>query len=71
MAAHNEKKEAERREKSWRRKIWRKLRPGSISSKGEVHDAKEKQPHKVLSKPGQDVESAIPPDGKREKLGDP
>ncbi|KAJ4296263.1 hypothetical protein N0V90_006308 [Kalmusia sp. IMI 367209] len=70
MAAHNEKEEAEKKEKSWRRKIWHRIRHGSTSSRDEAHEWKEKTHKKVLSKPGLDVESAIPPDGKRDKLGD-
>lgn len=65
MAAHNEKQEAEKRERSWRRKIWHKLRHGPVGSKDDAKGTKHK---KTLSKSGQDVESGIPPSGKRESL---
>ncbi|KAL5373099.1 hypothetical protein DPSP01_012958 [Paraphaeosphaeria sporulosa] len=66
MAAHNEKQEAEKRERSWRRKIWHKLRHSSGGSSGDGKDSKHK---KTLSKSGQDVESGIAPSGKRELVG--
>lgn len=67
MAAHTEKQEAEKRERSWRRKMWHKLRYGSGRSKREGKDGKHK---KTLSQAGQDVESGIAPSGKRELVGD-
>lgn len=69
MAAHNEKLEAEKRERSWRRKIWRRIRHGSALSKDEAGDAQEKKHKKSLSKSGQDAESGIPPSGKRDSVG--
>ncbi|KAJ4345510.1 uncharacterized protein N0V89_011643 [Didymosphaeria variabile] len=66
IAAHNEKHEAEKREKSWRRKIWHKIRHPSVSSREDVKEKKHKDP---VSKSGQDVESGIPPSGKRASLG--
>ena len=65
MAAHDEKEEAEKKEKSWRRKMWHRIRHGSLSS-NEAQGAREKTDRKALSKPGLDVESAIPPSGKRD-----
>jgi len=66
-AANVEKEEAERKERSWKRRIWRKIRHGSVSSKGKVQEAKGKNDN-VVSKPGLDVESAIPPAGKRDTV---
>lgn len=71
LADQAEKEEAERKEKSWKRRIWRK-----ISRTGEKEDnaarqnekAQEQKRKKVLSHSGQDVESAIPPDGRRDSL---
>jgi hypothetical protein len=69
LAANAAKEEAVRKENSWRRKIWRKLRAGSISSKDELKDAKDRRHKKVLSASGEDVESGIPPAGTRDKIG--
>ena len=68
LAAKAEKEEAADREQSWRRKIWSRMRPNkSISSKtDELKQAKEYKRKKVLSKPGEDAESAIPPSGYRD-----
>lgn len=71
LADQAEKEEAERKEKSWKRRIWKK-----ISRSGEKEDsatregekAQEQKRKKVLSRPGQDVESGIPPEGRRESL---
>ncbi|KAJ4350769.1 hypothetical protein N0V95_004446 [Ascochyta clinopodiicola] len=71
LADQAEKEEAERKEKSWKRRIWKK-----ISRNGEKDDianrekerVKEQRRSKVLSKSGQDVESGIPPGGKRDSL---
>lgn len=78
LLAHKaEKEEAERKQKSFPRRIWQKLsRGGSISEKSELtpkqrEEAKEQKKKKWLSKTGEDVESGIPPDGKREKLDRP
>jgi hypothetical protein len=66
------KEEAERKEQSWRRRVWKRL--GHVGhEKDELKmkqrdDAKEHKRNKWLSKPGQDVESAIPPDGRRDEL---
>ena len=56
--------------------MWRKLTGNSGESEGSMMKEKEKQKQdadkhrrkKVLSKPGLDVESGIPPGGKRDKL---
>lgn len=69
LAANAAKEEAERKERSWKRKIWRKMRFGSMSSKDELSEAKEKKRKKWLSKAGEDVESGIPPDGRRASVG--
>ncbi|KAF3001325.1 hypothetical protein E8E13_005533 [Curvularia kusanoi] len=75
LADEAEKEEAERKERSWKRRIWKK-----ISGGGDKHDfntdtrekdkAKESRRKKVLSRSGQDVESAIPPAGRRESLSE-
>lgn len=65
--------EAEKKEQSWRHRIWKRL---SISSSRDKDDpagkgreeAKENKKSKWLSKTGQDVESAIPPSGTREDM---
>lgn len=69
LAENAEKAETERKEKSWRRRIWRKLRHGPISSKNELEKASKDRHEKILSRSGQDVESGIPPAGRRDKLG--
>lgn len=63
LAANAEKEEAVRKENSWRRKIWKRL---SVSSKNDLKKVEGRQQKDILSKPGEDVESAIPPDGKRD-----
>lgn len=66
-----EKEEAERKDKSWTRRIWKKIRRTGEKDDTTIQEkeqAKEKRRSKVLSKSGQDVESGIPPDGKRESL---
>lgn len=68
LAANAEREEAARKENSWHRKIWRKIRVGSISSKDELKEPKEQKHKKVLSRSGEDVESGIPPSGKRDKV---
>lgn len=65
LAAKSEEQEAEHKERSWKRRIWSKIRSGPVASKDA---AKEKRRRKHLSKSGQDVESGIPPEGKREKV---
>jgi hypothetical protein len=69
LAASAGREEAEHRENSWRRKIWKKLRGKSISSKDELQEAKEHRRQKTLSKSGQDAESGIPPAGHRDAPG--
>ncbi|KAG9204019.1 hypothetical protein G6514_001655 [Epicoccum nigrum] len=71
LADQAEKEEAERKERSWWRRSWKK-----VSGQGEKDDnaarekerAKESRRKKVLSRSGQDVESGIPPEGRRESL---
>ncbi|EAT88363.2 hypothetical protein SNOG_04603 [Parastagonospora nodorum SN15] len=72
LARKAEMEEAEKREQSWRRRMWKRLSRGG-NEKDELapkerDDAKEQKRSKWLSKSGQDVESAIPPDGRRDKL---
>lgn len=72
LADQAAKEEAERKERSWKRRIWKK-----INRTGEKNDAamREKEHAKdqkkaVLSQPGQDVESGIPPNGTRDSLSE-
>lgn len=69
LAANAEKEAAERKEKSWKRRVWRRIRHGSLSSKDALKETKEQKHEKPLSESGQDVESGIPPAGKRDKVG--
>jgi hypothetical protein len=72
LADQAEKEEAERKEKSWKRRIMRKLTLNGgekdKSTTKEKQDADKHRRKKVLSRPGLDVESGIPPGGKRDKL---
>lgn len=74
LAHKAEKEEAERKENSWRRRMWKRLsRSGNSGDSYELtakerEEAKHQKRKKWLSKPGQDIESGIPPDGKREEL---
>ena len=71
LLAHKAEKEAaERKDKSLPRRIWNRLSRGGaekeeVTSK-EREEAKEQKRKKWLSKSGQDVESSIPPEGKRD-----
>jgi hypothetical protein len=72
LAHKAEKEEAEKKEQSWRRRMWKRISRGDsekddLSAK-ERKDAKEQKQRKFLSKSGQDVESAIPPDGRRDTI---
>jgi hypothetical protein len=72
LAHKAEKEEAEKKEQSWRRRMWKRFSRGDsekddLSAK-ERKDAKEQKQRKFLSKSGQDVESAIPPDGRRDTI---
>jgi hypothetical protein len=60
-------KEAQQKEQSWRRRMWKRLSRGG-SEKDERDDAKEQKKEKWLSKSGQDVESAIAPEGRRDTI---
>jgi hypothetical protein len=60
-------KEAQQKEQSWRRRMWKRLSRGG-SEKDECVDAKEQKKEKWLSKSGQDVESAIAPEGRRDTI---
>jgi hypothetical protein len=71
LAAGEQREEAERKENSWRRRMWRKMRGKSISSKDALVEAKEHRRKKILSKSGQDAESGIAPAGQRDELSDP
>jgi hypothetical protein len=64
----------QQKEKSWKRRLWKRvsLRSGGSSSSEKRDDAAkerekvdETRKNKVLSKEGQDVESGIPPQGRR------
>jgi hypothetical protein len=71
LADQAEKEEAERKEKSWWRRSWKKVsghgeKDGNAAR--EKERAKESRRKKVLSRSGQDVESGIPPEGRRESL---
>ncbi|KAJ4382939.1 hypothetical protein N0V86_002166 [Didymella sp. IMI 355093] len=70
LADQAEKEEAERKEKSWRRRIWKKMSGGRKEDVAvrEKEQANKQRRKKVLSRSGQDVESGIPPDGRRESL---
>jgi hypothetical protein len=72
LANQAEKEEAERKKKSWTRRMMRKLSlVGGEKDKSTTKQKQEADEHrrkKVLSKPGLDVESGIPPGGKRDKL---
>ena len=70
LADQAEKEEVKRKERSWKRRIWK-----MISRTGEKKDAaiREKEHEKdqkkaILSQPGQDIESGIPPNGTRDSL---
>ncbi|KAL5121354.1 hypothetical protein ACEQ8H_000822 [Pleosporales sp. CAS-2024a] len=73
MLAHQaETEEAERKANSWRRRMWKRLSRGG-SEKDELtprerEDATEQKRSRWRSKAGQDVESAIPPEGRRDKV---
>jgi hypothetical protein len=72
LAQTAEREEAAKKEQSWRRRMWKRISRGGsdkdeLSAK-EREDAKEQKKSKWLSKSGQDVESAIPPAGTRDKL---
>jgi hypothetical protein len=73
LAHKAEKEEAEKKEQSWRRRMWKRLSLSRGGGKDELtpkerEDARDQKKSKWLSKPGQDVESAIPPGGTRDKL---
>lgn len=72
LADKAEKEEAERKERSLPRRIWKRLSRGN-NGKGELspkerEQAKEQKKKKWLSAPGEDVESGIPPNGKRDEV---
>lgn len=77
LAQIAEKEQAEKKEKSLTQRMWKKLRGRSGSAdEGELtvkqrEAAKEHKRNKWLSKPGQDVESSIAPDGKRDAAAKP
>lgn len=75
LAQEAERREAEKKERSLSRRIWRKVsRSGTIDKERDgltpkqLEDAKEQKRKKVLSKPGEDVESSIPPEGTRDEM---
>lgn len=71
LSAGARKEEAERKEKSWPRRVWRKVRGKSVDERGGLEMAKEERRKKTLSRSGQDAESGIAPDGRRDGLGGP
>jgi hypothetical protein len=72
LAHRAEKDEAERKEQSWHRRMWKRLsRSGSEKddlSPQERAEAKDQKRKLRLSRSGQDVEDGIPPSGTRDKL---
>jgi hypothetical protein len=71
LAHKAEKEEAEKKEQSWRRRMWKRLSRGGGKDEPTLkvrEDAKDQKKSKWLSKTGQDVESAIPPGGTRDKM---
>ena len=72
LADQAEKEAAERKERSWWRRSWRKVsgqgEKGDNAANREKERAKEARRKKVLSRSGQDVESGIPPEGRRESV---
>jgi hypothetical protein len=68
LAANAQKEQAERKEKSWKRRVWSRIRFGSVSSKEEVETVDHRK-KKTMSKKGQDVEAAIAPSGRRDRVG--
>lgn len=77
LAEVAEKEEAEKKERSLTRRLWKRLSRGSgtpdtgILTPKQREAAKEQKKKKWLSKSGQDIESSIPPNGKRDQLGKP
>lgn len=65
LAAKAAREEAERKEKSWKHRVWTRIRQRAGSIRDE---SSQKRHEKRLSKPGQDPESGIPPAGKRDKV---
>ncbi|KAJ8113107.1 hypothetical protein OPT61_g4689 [Boeremia exigua] len=71
LADQAAKEEAERKEKSWKRRIWKKISRGGEKEDDTARQNEKALEHrrkKVLSRSGQDVESAIAPSGKRDRL---
>lgn len=71
LAAKAEREEAERKEKSWRHRMWTRIRQraGSIRDESPSPPQQQQKRHeKTLSKPGLDPESGIAPAGKRDKV---
>lgn len=63
LAHQAELSDAAKKDRSWKRRIWAKVTRG-----GEKEAMQKGQRKKVLSRSGQDVESAIPPHGTRDSL---
>lgn len=70
-----EKQEAEKKERSLPHRIWKRLSRSGTAVKdkdgltpNQRVDARQQKRKKVLSKPEEDVESSIPPDGKRDAM---
>jgi hypothetical protein len=75
LAQTAEKEEAQRKERSWKHRMWKRISgsgkeetPNGELTPKELEKAKDQKRKKWLSKSGLDVESGIPPDGKRDGL---
>jgi len=76
LAQEAERLEAEKKERSLPRRIWNRVSRGASNkdkdtaelSQKQREEAKEQKRDRILSKPGEDVESSIPPEGKRDTM---
>lgn len=77
LAQKAEQEEKEKKEKSLPRRIWNRLSRSGVHQDDEEmthkehEEEKERKREKYLSKPGEDVEDAIPPQGKRDSIDTP
>lgn len=67
LAQKAAKEEVEKKEKSWTRRIWRRFSIRTVDKDGLMPEEQKRK--KWLSKPGEDVESGIPPGGTRDAVG--
>ncbi|KAI8939875.1 hypothetical protein NX059_003608 [Plenodomus lindquistii] len=70
-----QRQDVEKKERSLPRRIWKRFSRSGTADKDkdgltpkQREDAKEQKRKKVLSKPGEDIESSIPPAGKRDPM---